>query len=134
MPCQAALWTACIVLEAVKNTHDAIETEEREAAESQLPASNVVDIHADRSPRRDGASGSVRQAPSQEGQVSPARRHIGEAVERIRSLRQHIKRAEARGQSTRLAEDLLSAFVRSLDLMQQHLDVMRPRAATGALS
>jgi hypothetical protein len=74
------------------------------------------------------------QARYAHGQMSLAHRHIGEAVERIRSLRQHIKRAEARGQSTRLAEDLLSTFVRSLDLMQQHLDVMRPHhAAPGAL-
>jgi hypothetical protein len=131
---EAALWTACIVLEAVRNTHDAIETEERESAQSQLPASNVVDIHAGRSPRGGGQrSPSALHAQITQSQVSPAHRRIGEAVERIRHLRQHIKRAEARGQSTRLAEDLLSTFVRSLDLMQQHLDVMRPRAAPGAL-
>jgi hypothetical protein len=131
---EAALWTACIVLEAVRNTHDAIEAEEKEAARSPLPASNVVDIHAGRSPRGGGQrSPSARHTQIAQDQVSPAHHRIGEAIERIGHLRQHIKRAEARGQSTRLAEDLLSTFVRSLDLMQQHLDVMRPRAVPGAL-
>lgn len=139
---EAALWTAYIVLKAVENTHDSVDKEHDAQPPDPAPGSNIIDIRDARAAhpqqtradtiRETYATSAIRPPVSETPGLE--QRRIAEGVGRIQDLRRQIKRAEAMGQSTDLAEGLLSTFIQSLALMRHHFDKAQHRDRPSASS
>jgi hypothetical protein len=120
---EPGLWTAYVTLKTVKEICDASETQGEEAVPHQSRTSNVIDIRSGREidcePMDDGNEPLAPIESHKLQSIADSARDglVADGAKHLQVLCRHIDRAETKGQSTKLGNELFQTFLQSLNLM-----------------